>query len=341
MAQIVDGRVRQAQFRSTSPTITSAGRSPDDPQGRRNGHLLAIGCEEQNLFLTLRGVTGATAFFRDREIKWWGSGENGAPAGDAGPTRNMASSQILCVNFLMPLAPHPNVLLALLRSLDHDVTNIVELRYGPPIARRDVASLVEFEWVGLRTSLEGRPITRGANVTSADALIVANTNRGRRRAYIFEWKYVEEYPEDEYKGAGKAGETRRTRYAERCQSSPLLSGVVPIDELLYEPFYQIVRLGLLADKMIREGEFGVAEARVAVVCPSENVQYRERITSPPLRTRFPESRSVEEVAKRLWRDPATFRMTTPEALSRAVRNVAKGGSLQGWMTYMSERYGWA
>ncbi len=341
MGKTADGRPRQAEFRSASKTISEAGRAPSDTKGRNHGHLLALGCEDENLYPPLRGEGGARRFFAERGIKWWRSGQSGDPKDHDGPTRNLASSQIACVNFLMPVATDRRVLLSLLRSIDGDVADVAELRYAVPGSGLEVATPVEFEWIGRTTSLEGRQFTRGANVTSADALIVANTDAGRRRAYLLEWKYVEEYPEDEYLGAGSAGETRRKRYGERYAASPLFNGNVPLDELLYDPFYQIVRLGLLADKMIGEQEFCVAEARVVVACPLENVAYRERVTSPPLRARFPEAHSVDDVAKRLWRDSATFRMTAPEALFQAVRGACLAGPLEGWVTYMSERYGWA
>ena len=51
---------------------------------------------------------------------------------------------------------------------------------------------MEFEWIGLDDSLEGTR-TRGANATSIDAFLVAETDSGRRRAYLIEWKYLEQY----------------------------------------------------------------------------------------------------------------------------------------------------
>ena len=61
---------QQAAFRQTSPTISEHEQSPTDPPGLRNGHLLALGCEDENLYPTLRGENGARKFFADRDIKW-------------------------------------------------------------------------------------------------------------------------------------------------------------------------------------------------------------------------------------------------------------------------------
>ena len=60
------------------------------------------------------------------------------------------------------------------------------------------------------------------------------------------------------------------------------SGAAPMEEMLYEPFYPIMRLRLLADRMVEHKEFGVSEAKVVVSAPEGNRAYREKITSPPL-----------------------------------------------------------
>ena len=67
-----------------------------------------------------------------------------------GPTRNMASSQVMCVNFLLPLVDIPGALNAAIRAIDDDVECIVEIHHEGRM------SSVEFEWNGLPRSLEGR-----------------------------------------------------------------------------------------------------------------------------------------------------------------------------------------
>ena len=75
---------------------------------------------------------------------------------------------------------------AMLRAVDDDVTGIV------PIEDRHTRSPVELEWIGLGHALEGPAVTtRGTNSTSIDAFMIARTPAGRR-AYLMEWKYVEE-----------------------------------------------------------------------------------------------------------------------------------------------------
>ena len=177
---------RQQQFRDVSPTVSDRGRSPTDDKGLRNPHLLAIGCEADNLFPGIRGEGGAIDHFRQRGIKWWKSSRSGDDSKSDGPTRNMANSQVACVNFLLPLAGIPGALLSALRALDDDVVGVIAITHD------GCASDVEFEWIGLGHSLEGGR-TRGSQNTSIDAFLVAETIPGRRRAYLLEWKYVEQY----------------------------------------------------------------------------------------------------------------------------------------------------
>jgi hypothetical protein len=113
-----------------------------------------------------------------------------------------------------------------------------------------------------------------------------------------------------------------------------------LDELFYEPFYQLMRLGLLADKMVHDKEFGITEAKVVVVCPEGNIAYRETITSPVLKTRFPAAATVEQAVKSALRAPACFTMTSPEALVAAVRQSQGSEKLSEWLGYQHERYGY-
>ena len=334
-------RKRQHAFKDLSPTISQAGRTPADAKGKRNGHLLTVGCEDENLCPSLREADLAREFFAARGIKWWKSSRSGDNTDADGPTRNLASSQIACVNFLLPLAEEPEALLAILRESDSDVVRVEMLRYPGRDTGTTLSSRVEFEWVGLHSCLEGGSGTRGANTTSVDALMVGETAQGIRRAYLFEWKYVEEYMGAEYLGDGKSGETRRRRYSDLCSSpASRFNGQVPMEDLLYEPFYQIMRLCLLADKMVRDQEFGVSEAKVVVVCPEGNDDYRKTITSLALRERFPNAGSVEEIIHAALRNPATFRLTSPENPVAVVRKSSTAGAVSEWLAYQQERYGY-
>ena len=318
-------RKRQAAFREglTAPT---------DAVGLRHGYLLAAGCEEENLFPTLRGENGALRYFADRNIKWWQARVSGDASDGKRPTRNMASSQIACVNFLRPLIDIPEALTAVLQAIDDDVTGVADIEHQDP------SSPVELEWIGLDHALEGPGVkSRGANSTSVDAFMVAETPGGRR-AYLLEWKYVEEYRTRD-KGKGKQGETRRKRYAHLYEESPSFNDKVPFDEWLFEPFYQILRLRLLADRMVRNRELGVSEAKVVVVVPEENRAYRERVTSPKLAMMFPNRAVSGIVQESLVHPEREYASVSQLKLADAVRRRC-GDDSAAWGEYHHNRYGW-
>ena len=333
---------RQQRFKESSPTISDRGRSPIDEKGMRHPHLLAAGCEAENLYPGIRGEGGAIDFFKQRGITWWTSPASGDSGRADKPTRNMASSQVACVNFLLPLASIPGALPAALRAIDEDVVDVVDISH---VGDR---SPVEFEWIGLGGSLEGGR-TRGSQNTSIDAFLIAETASGRRRAYLLEWKYVERYlsARPKFKGAGQRGETRRARYEWRyCApfSSFNPAKAPEIDDFLYEPFYQIMRQRLLADRMVEEHEFGVEEARVVVVVPKKNWAYRaisdgRTTTSPPLARRFPRLRTVEDVMRKSLRDgDSLFAMVAPSLLANALTQRLPAETAE-WADYWRCRYG--
>ena len=333
---------RQQHFNDTSPTVSDRGRSPTDEKGMRHHHLLAQCCEIENLFPGIRGEGGAIDFFKQRRIAWWTSPASGDSGRADKPTRNMASSQVACVNFLLPLASIPGALLAVLRAFDDDIVGVVDISHSGD------KSPVEFEWIGLGGSLEGGR-TRGSQNTSIDAFLVAETSSGRRRAYLLEWKYVERYLRNrpEFKGEGSRGDTRRSRYAERFGApfSSFNPATAPnMDDFLYEPFYQIMRQRLLADRMVEERELGIEEAKVAVVVPKENWAYRtisdgRTTTSPPLVRRFPGLNTVEDVVRESLREGASrFDMVAPSLLANAVSKCLPGETAE-WADYWRSRYG--
>ena len=328
---------RQERFRNKSHTISDAGRSPSDDKGMRNGHLLAWGSEQENLHPTLRGETGAIRFMADRNIKWQRSEWSGDEKGRSGPTRNLAGSQIACINFLLPLAKYPDALVAILSSIDDDVVDAAVIEDSLV----GTASLVELEWIGLSHALEGSSITtRGARSTSVDAFLVAKTTSGRR-AYLLEWKYIEDYSTKQYlRGGVKGNKTRRQRYSEIYRHSPSFKKDVALEAWFYDPFYQIMRQRLLADRMVLHGELGVSDAKVVVVVPQGNVAYRGGITSPELADVFPNAGSVADVVRQTLMCPdKAFACVSPDRLAEAVRRRC-GDRVAHWSEYLHARYGW-
>ena len=112
-----------------------------------------------------------------------------------------------------------------------------------------------------------------------------------------------------------------------------------LDAWLLEPFYQIMRLRLLADRMVRDRELGVSEAKVVVVVPEGNRAYRERVTSLWLATAFP-NRAVSDIVRGTLVDPdSTYATVSQSTLAGAVREHCVE-AVASWSAYHRDRYGW-
>jgi len=310
---------RQIAFHSG--TATTHGTTPVDDLRRRV--VLARGREEENLFPSIRGRHGAADFFRERGIVWWSHTRE-----KDRPSRHLASSQVSCVNFLLPLAVgHSDALLALLQAIDPDIVDIV------PIEHEGRRALAEFEWVGVSGPLEGVPFVRGEKCTSIDALILGRTADRTVRGYFVEWKYTESC--GELLGHGRPS-TRLARYGELYRSSGCFRA--PLESLMYDPAYQLVRSLLLGFRTVKQRELGVIEARTVVVCPDANQSYR---LLPPEHTLAGGSViSVNDfMHQRALAAPDRFCMVSQRQLFDRI--LESGASTpQGWADYHRRRYAW-
>ena len=111
-----------------------------------------------NLAPSIREV--ATAYFYEKQITWHIHASHGL------------SSQVCCLNFLMPLATRPDVLSRVIaNALEIEPPEMLEIECGP----NGEPWFIGFEWIGERDYLnEGGASssrTRGANATSSDAIL--------------------------------------------------------------------------------------------------------------------------------------------------------------------------
>ena len=96
--------------------------------------------------------------------------------------------------------------------------------------------------------------------------------------------------------------------------------------------------------MVREGEFGVDEARVVIVVPERNWPYRSvaaagRSTSPRWPRVFPRLQTVESVMRAALRDPVSqFDMIAPADMLE-VAHADLPVETAAWTNYWRERYG--
>ena len=92
--------------------------------------------------------------------------------------------------------------------------------------------------------------------------------------------------------------------------------------------------------MVANRELDVTDAKVVVVVPEGNSEYRERITSPPLAERFPQHKTVSDVMRATLKDPdATFASVCPSVLLDVVERKCDSDATRDWVAYQRERYG--
>ena len=247
------------------------------------------------------------------------------------------SSQVCCLNFLMPIARDRERVARFISSalqIDYPEVEIAEeVPSGTPW-------YIGFEWTGtqdyLNEQVGGRPVKRGSNSTSADAF-VRFRHGNKRHAVLIEWKYTESYGPalaDKRRPDGTGGyDTRTRRYGNiACAPSGPIRGDLglELEDFFWEPFYQLLRQQMLAHKMEEHGEADVV--RVLHLSPRGNLALH-KVTAPTLRAR---GEDAFEVFRSLLVQPDRF-------VNRTIEDVFKPLLLatdpsDPWRQYLETRY---
>lgn len=240
------------------------------------------------------------------------------------------SSQVCCVNFLLPFADKPQMLARWIEHVTGD--QVAEVRPIEP-SRAGKDWYVTFEWIGERDYLneakEGAQRKRGANATAADAAVLYRTQEGATCLLLIEWKYTEKYgqPLDP-----SGNNTRRSRYDAiwRAPNGPIKADAdVTLDDFFWEPFYQMLRQQMLAWHTERQDPT-IDRARVLHLSPSGN-RALHKVTSPALRSMGDDA---FEVFSKLLTDPADF---TSMSIERAFAPLAHWPEAD-WYPWLANRY---
>jgi hypothetical protein len=214
----------------------------------------------------------AKAYFAEHRISWHRY------------ANHARSSQVLCLNVLMPLARRPDLLARIVeRAVGISGPEMLDVEPGPD----GHPWFVGFEWIGRRDYLneagKNGQRTRGSNCTSADA-ILRFRHQGRIEAVLIEWKYGESYngPIDE---SGNEERLRRYRDIVFAPNGPIRENLdIKVEDFFWEPFYQLVRQQMLAFQMQKLREDGADRVRVLHIAPAANVALR-KVTAPALKNR--------------------------------------------------------
>ena len=232
-------------------------------------HCLPRCYASYNLLASLREE--ALTRFNRFSIKWFEGTPDSGPIWEVGPTTNLISSQVQCVNSLLSFEMQPERLLAQLRTVEPSARKLAPIYHGtPPILEGHVA----FEWIGqsnyLGERVRGKRV-RGSLVTSADALIVVEREDSNRTALLIEWKFTENYDKP-VKLISSRGTDRREIYRPWYDYAliPFIDDRPLIDAFFFEPHYQLLRQCLLASRMLEAGEHGVDRVIVLYLAPAAN-----------------------------------------------------------------------
>jgi hypothetical protein len=283
-----------------------------------------------NLFENIRKDALDYFSFPQKELSWHIDSAENNP--ETIPEGNMLSSQISCVNHLFLLRKNHKYASTILRNIDERIISaeIVRDGYGDD-------GYVEFESWGTKKS--HNPLQekeqgilqngkkwkrqRGAFSTSIDAVMVGKKNDEKSILVLIEWKYTEPLFQ------GKLIKTSNSiKYNELLKDKECpIHKIDNLDDLYYEPIYQLMRQTLWAWKMIKE--FGCDEYIHLHIIPNENLKFQE-VTSPNLKQR---GKNNSDVWRNLLVEPLRYKVLSPEELMSPLRD-----NEENLFDYLKNRY---
>ena len=332
---------RYAGLKST--LFSDAAQDIGTYKGKPREFCLADDCSEENLYNGIRHP--GVRYFGDRRITWHDGLQDRRV-----PSNHLCCSQSCCINFLFPFSGNPRLLRDVFREFYPDLREPLPIDADLPLADGS-SPYMAFEWIGTRDYL-GEHLrkrgarTRGANYTSADFAFRFRKRDGRIRLVLGEWKYTEEYVSKDL-GTPSSDRDKKPLVRKRnyCPAFDRDGGVFAgwgedaYNALFFEPFYQLMRLQLLAQEMefSRGQEMGAEVVTVLHVCPDANREFRDKVTSPYLAGMFP-NKGTLEIWQELVRDDRFMSISVEKLLDTIVEQA--GTHDQGWVDYLKTRYGW-
>lgn len=347
----------KTRYRSLKPKLCSA-------EAQRNGYYhdrppprdfcLADECSSENLYASIRKA--AIEYFRERCITW-----HDGLCNRTLPSNHLCCSQSCCINFLFPMTSDPELLRSVARRFYPDFEKALPIDTDKPI-QDGRFPYVAFEWIGSPPSYpdylteqchkRGRP-TRGANYTSADFAFRFLRRDGKIQLVLGEWKYTEDAGSTDYgtprSPADRKPEVRKQTYRKAYHRRS--GGVFEnqdnalYDALFVGPFYQLMRLQLLAQEM-EVGDLGkelqADVVTVMHVTPEANQEFREFVPSPSLKNTYMKDRFPNKGTLDIWKElvPAEkFMSLSTEALLELLVREAPS-THAAWVAYLEQRYGW-
>lgn len=279
-----------------------------------------------NLYKDIR--KDAIDYYKNNDIKWWCLNKDACG--------HILSSQVACLNHLFPLRKDPEILKTIINTATG--REFEEILPIPKERDNGEEHYIAFEVVSfqdhLNESQKGKELTRGANCTSIDALIIAKDQKKDVWIIPIEWKYTEPFSkkdmsnEDrkgEPKGSNGRGIERMTRYdslirvstqvnhkkLESYQGSPYYQ----------ESFYQLMRQTLWAEQVIKKesAKWHNAKKFLHINIIPDNNPYSDKINE----------------WKKYLTNPNLFKIIDPKKFLEPIKNKYTYTDLYN---YLNERY---
>ncbi len=268
-----------------------------------------------------------------------------------GEVENPMSSQASCLNVMGYLNRHPDDIKSFFSNFSIDIAKVIDFPTGVDVGGEiynDKGPIV-FEWIGPRRSpIHERGGSRGRLRTSIDAYLLAIVSN-RVTQLLVEWKFSENYNSEGYahKFAGIQGNERLRRYSSviatlrKENKVPLnFSGEFGLYDLGYEPYFQLLRMTLLAKMTmhLRLGEdLQIEDYRIIHLVHSANDSLKSLNTgnikySPGLK------RFVRRKLHDIWRNEILTPTEGEHFVSGYWDKVIPRLSESGYKDYLIERY---
>ena len=333
--------LEKERYKAVKPVLFSEkARQDGNYRGIPRNFCIADALSEENLFEGSRGP--AIEYFKTRNITWHDGIQKRTK-----PSNHLCCSQSCCVNFLFPMTTRPQLITNVFKPYYPELSEPLPIDADAPLPDGSYPFMA-FEWIGVidylgETKRKPMTRTRGANFTSADFAFRFRETNGRIHFVLGEWKYTEEYGRS-YKGSGQSGDVRKNNYIDlftdpKGAFSTNSDKNKLYDSLFYEPFYQLMRLQLLAQEMetYNDKEMDADIVSVLHICPEANVEFRKNVAPDYLKKIYP-GKDVLEIWKELVPEDKFLSISVEELL-----NTIQDTSMdeREWLDYLKTRYGWS